>query len=283
LKHPMPLEDRRDMVLGLVNKLQDDVGMEVTSFKVAVSAWGPALLDAVLFYLARARPCMKVATVRNEIDGYVTERAVDVPYREMCGVLTSWEKQPAAMQLISECRFGSSTKLIAAAMKEGFNPSEVEPKAASGAGGALASGTPSQEALGAQVPTRALSRMSTDEELQSLRKRNQVLELRKALVEKEVALKDWQRSSCDRLARLSAKARAAKGPCGSSKRAAGKSTCRGLAASAASGHIDLGCFTGSGCVRPGGPRPGGPRGWHARVSSVRVASNNGQVGRDAAS
>ena len=66
LKHPMPLEDHRDLVLGLVNKLRDEVeSTHGGSFKLAVSAWGPVLLHAVLFYLARARPCMKVATLRN--------------------------------------------------------------------------------------------------------------------------------------------------------------------------------------------------------------------------
>ena len=74
------------------------------SFKLAVSAWGPVLLHAVLFYLARARPCMKVAAPRNKNHEYVTEEAVEVLYREMCGVLTSWEKKEVAMQLVSECR-----------------------------------------------------------------------------------------------------------------------------------------------------------------------------------
>jgi hypothetical protein len=76
LKHPMPLEDRRDLVLGLVNKLRDDVGTEGGSFKLAVSAWGPVLLHAVLFYLARARPCMKVAALRNENDRSSTQICV---------------------------------------------------------------------------------------------------------------------------------------------------------------------------------------------------------------
>ena len=129
----MPLEDRRELVLGLVSKLQDEVGLDTGSFKLAVSAWGPVLLHAVLFYLARARPYMKVAALRNENDEYVTEEAVEVLYTELCGVLTSWEKKEAVMQLVSECRWGSADKLIAVAAKEGFNPSEVEPKAANGA------------------------------------------------------------------------------------------------------------------------------------------------------
>ena len=53
------------------------------SFKLAVSAWGPVLLHAVLFDLARARPCMKVAALRNENDEYVTEEAVEVLYAEL--------------------------------------------------------------------------------------------------------------------------------------------------------------------------------------------------------
>ena len=101
----MPLEDHRDLVLGLVNKLRDEVeSTHGGSFKLAVSAWGPVLLHAVLFYLARARPCMKVAALRNKNDEYVTEEALEVLYSELCGVLTSWEKKEAAMQLVSECR-----------------------------------------------------------------------------------------------------------------------------------------------------------------------------------
>jgi hypothetical protein len=65
---------------------------------------------------------MKVAALCNENDEYVTEEAVEVLYTELCRVLTSWEKKEAAMQLVSECRWGSADKLIAAAAaaKEGF-------------------------------------------------------------------------------------------------------------------------------------------------------------------
>ena len=59
LKHPLPLEDRRELVLGVLNKLQDKV-QEVCagSFRIAVAGWDPVLIHCMLLFLCRAKPCM---------------------------------------------------------------------------------------------------------------------------------------------------------------------------------------------------------------------------------
>ena len=202
LKHPMPLEDRRDLVLSLINRLRDDVeGTQSVSFKLAVAGWGPVLLHAVFFHLCRARPCMKVGALRNEDDEYVLEDAVDILYTEMNGVLTTWEDKKAALKLLCDCRHGSPEKLLAVAKEEGFDANEVEPKGTAASG----SGAPAQIAASApaagpvtSVPPgpshgtgqpRTLTRMDTEEEIKNLRKKNEVMDLRVALAEKEKALK----------------------------------------------------------------------------------------------
>ena len=207
LKHPLAMEDRRELVLGLLTMLQEEVteaaaasapGSIAGSFRITVATWGPVLIHAVLFYLCRATPSMPIRTLFNEEKKFVIADAVRMLWMEHCSLYPSVEEKAAALQLLSECRFGDSERLLAQAKQAGFDPGEVEVKAAAGssAPGALqplAGGVPKtgpRMAPGASQAScgRALQRMGTDEELAHLRKRNEVLQLRKSLAEQEAKL-----------------------------------------------------------------------------------------------
>ena len=71
LKHPLPMEDRRGLVLGLLNKLQEKVPEVLSgSFRIAVSSWSPVLIHAVLFFLCRAKPCMPLRLRASTTDAF---------------------------------------------------------------------------------------------------------------------------------------------------------------------------------------------------------------------
>ena len=67
LKHSLPLEDLRELVLGLLSNLQEEVqeagagsasGSIASNFRIAVAGWDPVLIHCMLFFLCRAKPCM---------------------------------------------------------------------------------------------------------------------------------------------------------------------------------------------------------------------------------
>ena len=128
---------------------------------------------------------MPVRTLRNEDGQFVITDVIEMLCQEMFYFHASHEQKTAALDLVSACRWGESRDVMVAAERAGFDPKEVEPKREVGAPHSASSAS----AAGAGSASRVLARMSTDEELESLRKRNQVLELRKSLAEKEAALR----------------------------------------------------------------------------------------------
>ena len=206
LKHPMPLEDRKELVLGLLTRLQEEVveasaastpGSVAGNFRIAVASWGVVLVHAVLFYLCRAKPSMPVRTLFNEERKFIMADAVKMLWGEHTSLFPTAEDKAAALQLLSECRFGDAKPLLEQAKQLGFDPGEVEGKAAASVPGSVAQTALANAAVrgnvapAASLPSssRALQRMTTDEELAHLKKRGEVLQLRKSLAEEEARLR----------------------------------------------------------------------------------------------
>lgn len=208
LKHPLPLEDRKELVLGLLNRLQEEVSEAAAAsapagnFRIAVASWGPILIHAVLYYLCRAKPGMPIRTLFNEEKKFVIADAVNMLWLELTTLFPSMDEKLAAIELVFECRFNEPTALLEQAQQAGFDPGEVEVKATNpgqslgiSVGGGVKA-RPTESASGGAAPaasvvssSRALQRMSTDEELAHLKKRSEVLQLRKSLAEQEAQLR----------------------------------------------------------------------------------------------
>ena len=211
LKHPLPLEDRRELVLGLLTRLQEEVadaavasspGSVAGNFRIAVASWGVVIIHAVLFYLCRAKPSMPVRTLFNEERKFSIGDAVKMLWLEHTSLFPSIDEKLAALQLCSECRFGDATALLEEAKRLGFDPGEVEGKVAASTPGSVpprpglanvaarVNVIPGPSGTSQPANSRALQRMSTDEELVHLKKRNEVLQLRKSLAEEEARLRN---------------------------------------------------------------------------------------------
>ena len=137
LKHPLAIDDRRDIILKLLNKLKEDVEIFHQSrgsmnFKLAVASWGPVLIHAVLWLLCKVGPGMKIQSLRNEVQEFIVDDVVEQFYGQVCEVHPTTEDKNAVLQMISACRWGSPAAVIGAAKEEGFNPSEVEEKTKQG-------------------------------------------------------------------------------------------------------------------------------------------------------
>ena len=153
LKHPLPLDDRRELVLGVLNKLQDEV-QEVSSgsvqgnFRIAVASWGPVLIHAVLFYLCRARPGMPLRTLYNEDKKFTIADATKMLWTEHNSLFPSVAEKVEVATLLSQCRLGNTQPLLKNAIQHGFDPAEVEvkvgvvPAPGNAAGGIPTAGAP---------------------------------------------------------------------------------------------------------------------------------------------
>ena len=102
LKHPLPIDDRRELVLGLLNRLQEEVSEAAAAsapagnFRIAVASWGPVLIHAVLYYLCRAKPGMPIRTLFNEERKFVIADAVDMLWVELTSLFPSMDCSVAA-------------------------------------------------------------------------------------------------------------------------------------------------------------------------------------------
>ena len=117
LKHPVPIEDRRELVLGLLNRLQEEVSAAADSapagnFRIAVAGWGPIIIHAMLYYLCRAKPSMPIRTLFNEEKKFAIADAVDMLWSELATLFPSAGQSVAALELLFECRFSEPTALL---------------------------------------------------------------------------------------------------------------------------------------------------------------------------
>ena len=186
LKHPLPLEDRRELVLGVLNKLQDEV-QEVSSgsvqgiFRIAVASWGPVLIHAVLYYLCRAKPGMPLRTFYNEDRKFTIADATKMLWTEHTSLFPSVAEKADVLGLLSRVRFGHPQPLLEIAIQHGFDPAELEGKVGAGPapGNPGNAGNAAGMVRGLPIPSparkRSLARLGTDEELLLFEKRNKSL------------------------------------------------------------------------------------------------------------
>ena len=70
-KHPLPLEDRKSLLVAVVSLLSPD---KILLSKIAVSTFSPTTTHALLYWLCRATPRMSIRLLRDE------EGTFTIPY-----------------------------------------------------------------------------------------------------------------------------------------------------------------------------------------------------------
>ena len=123
-KHPLPLDDRKALVLGLVAKMS--LGSSLS--RVAVSSWTAITTHAALWLLCRAAPRTSVRTLRDEKDLYTTEHAIDVLYETAMGLhVTQQGREDICMFVRDHCWEGDiADALLEVAMRANFDPTDVQ-------------------------------------------------------------------------------------------------------------------------------------------------------------
>ena len=122
-KHPIPLDDRKALVLGLVAKMS----LAASLSRVAVASWTAITTHAALWLLCRASPRTSVRTLRDDKDMYTNEHAIDVLYESALGLHPSQQAREIICTIVREnCWEGETAyKILEAAMIDNFDPTDV--------------------------------------------------------------------------------------------------------------------------------------------------------------
>ena len=101
-KHPIPLDDRKALVLGLAAKLSPGSPFS----KVAVASWTAMTTHTALWLLCRAAPRTSVRTLRDKKEVYTTEDAIDVLYETAMGLHVMQLDEEDVSMFLRESRVG---------------------------------------------------------------------------------------------------------------------------------------------------------------------------------
>ena len=177
-KHPIPLDDRKALVLGLVAKMSIAASLS----RVAVASWTAMTTHAALWLLCRASPRTSVRTLRDGKDMYSNEHAIDVLYESALNLHSAQESRELICTFVRDkCWEGvTADRLLEAAMKDNFDPTDVQEDALSSSpnqkldscsiGGATSSIASAALHRPREVP-RHWRRTDTDEEFERLKKK----------------------------------------------------------------------------------------------------------------
>lgn len=170
-KHPLPLEDRKELLLCLATMLAPELVLS----KIAVAGWTAVTTMAAFWLISRAGPKMSLRTVRNEQGAFVIRDAARILAAAATSLSATEEDKTALMQrLVVNCWEGHSV-IVEEAIQAGFDPQEAEERAP-GEGG-KGQGAPRLPAS-QTGSVRVLQRSTTNEEIERLERRKKLLTLR---------------------------------------------------------------------------------------------------------
>ena len=179
MKHPLSLDDRKELLYQLLMLAAPDVRFP----RVGLYNWGPRTVHAALMICSRVEPSTTIRSLRNDQGVYETDHAARV-LLEACVSLypEQAERDKVVLRLRDNC-YERQDIIIAEAERLGFVPGELEDKVERGNNRCDSrNGT-----LVSALPGRELGRRTTDEELESLRKKHEMLMIKLALQREERA------------------------------------------------------------------------------------------------
>ena len=205
-KHPLPLDDRKDLLLGILSSLQTmmesaDHQGSITPFpRAAVGAWSAVTVQATIYVLCRAPASLPLRTLRSPSGLYEASHASEVLFENVALLYPSAAARVSVREFLIQHCWASQDAIIERAVSLCFDPAEVQDKALtlcsrsdsrngippsqfSQAARRLGGGSPVSGALAAAP--RELRVMNSDEEMAHLAKRQKILEMRLSVQRKE--------------------------------------------------------------------------------------------------
>jgi hypothetical protein len=170
-KHPLPLEDRKELLLCTVAMLTTDLVLS----KIAVSQWSVVTTMAAFYLLSRAGPKMSLRTLWNDNREFVIRDAAAILATAATSLGgTEQEKTALIQRLVTNC-WSRQSVIVDEAIDLGFDPEDAEGKS-SGLGGKHQGGPRFTGSL-VNGSLCSLHRYSIDEEMLGLQHRRKLLKL----------------------------------------------------------------------------------------------------------
>ena len=166
----MPLDERKELLLEVIE--QGRPKESVAFPRVGLFNWGPRCVHAAFMILCRAEPKTALRSLRDEDGIYTTKHAARVLLDSFVGLYPTTESRVKVMDMLRHCCYDKQEDIINKAMEVGFDPNELDDKTAAPSRSDSRNGTP------VFVP-RQLVRLSTDDELERLQKKQRILELQR--------------------------------------------------------------------------------------------------------
>ena len=183
LKNPLPLDERRELLLELI-ALGTDRG-EPPFPRMAVFNWGAVTIQASFMILSRVEPGTPFRVLRDETGNYSKEHAAQVLLESFKTLHQTPEDRAAVVANLRAKCYDKTEDIVAEAQTFGFDPQQIEaktlycvvPRQDSRNGIITASRYAAAPPLGA--PPKDLKRNNTDEEIEHLEKRRRLLLLQR--------------------------------------------------------------------------------------------------------
>ena len=202
-KHPLPLDDRKDILLHLIKLLKllrglvsdpDDSSASLGIPRAAVGAWSPVTVQAAFFFLCRAPAGMALRTMRMPCGTFTIEHAAEVLRESSAALYPTRQQTIEALTFLQANCWETQEAIIVKAVEMGFDYEEVSdpkgslvsPATRSDSRNGLSTvlgGAALPPVLGGRITTlrRQLKFMNTDEEIAHLEKRQKLHHLRMEL------------------------------------------------------------------------------------------------------
>jgi hypothetical protein len=214
-KHPLPLDDRKDLLLALFDRLPTSASGPGSFPRAAMGSWTALIVHAAFYILSRVQPSSALRSLKaTASQPYEVQYAAEVFFESTMSIYPSVEQRNEIRELLVRHCWENQNVIVDRAISMGFNYTEVQDRA-------LGNGFCRQDSRNGLPPTQAaaggsrmglpvsgapsgrvLRPMNTDEELDHLNKKQRLLELRAAV----------QRQECEAAAFQSPAAAAAQGP-----------------------------------------------------------------------
>ena len=121
-KHTLTLEDRKDLLLGVVNELVPSNNLS----QMSVACWGADTTMAAFWLLTNCGPSTSIRWLKDPQDKYCFSAAVGIMAK---AAQSFYVREPSKMEemvdFIVECSWKQQDRIVAKAIERGFDPSEA--------------------------------------------------------------------------------------------------------------------------------------------------------------
>ena len=192
LSHPLPLDDRKELLAQIISKGCP----ELTFPRIAVFQWKAPTVHAVFMILCRAEPGSPVRLLRDDQGLFTIEHASNVLLESFFSLHSTPERRHDVIQRLIEKCWDKQCEIIEEAKALGYDPMSVEEKTPYNCRGDTRNGVNSTGILpNLGQPTRTLARNNTEEEIERLKRKQEMLAMQRNVMQEERAMAEMKDSN----------------------------------------------------------------------------------------